>query len=142
MATIAFEYQEGNLKGLEEFIEEVKGRLFNDNLLTNPYRGNVYKLPKEQRNIYLLTFTPIYPLMLFIIPTMIMAGLILFLNWNPFLFIIPTFFLSLILFFYSNSFFYLFFKIGLKKAKIDVKLKRVYTTELITLLVEKNGKNN
>ena len=142
MATIAFRYKDGDLDGLKEFIEDIKERMLNDNFLTNPYKGNVYKIKNGKDDVYMLTFTPIYPLMLFIIPALITVGLTAFLNWNPWLYLILGFYLALFLFFYSNEFFYIFFKIGLKKTGVDVKLKRVYTTELITLLVEKNGKNN
>jgi hypothetical protein len=80
--------------------------------------------------------------MLLAYPCVIFAALIFLFNWNYWLYLIPTPIIALVLFFYSNAFFYLMFKIGLKKAAVNVTLKRVYTTELITLLVEQNGKSN
>lgn len=140
MATISFEYKEGNKEALDSFVDTMKDKLSNDNFISNPYKGNVYNYSKDKRNIYILSLEPIYPLMVLIFPTLLMVGLILLLSWSYWLFLIPASIGSLILFFYSNTFFYIFFLMGLKKAKVTVKLKRVYVTELINLLVQQNGK--
>ena len=132
MATLTMKIVEGNVKG---YVKETKER-FESNPLTNLLiNANICLFKDKEGELVIFHVKPMVNSMLLIFPALMFGAIIFILSLNPYLYIVPSIYITIILAFYSDTFLYLIYLWGLNKANIKSKAKRVSRDELITRLV-------
>lgn len=132
MATLTLKVMESNVKG---FVKETKDR-FESNPITNLLiNANICIFKDKEGELVIFHIRPMVNEWLLIFPALMFGGIILLLNLNYYLYIVPAIYISLVLAFYSDTFLYLIYLWGLNKANIKSKAKKVNRDELIRRLV-------
>lgn len=132
MATLTLKIEKGNVNS---FVKETKER-FETNPLTNLLiNANITIFKDNEGELVIFHVRPMVSSMLLIFPAFIFGVAIFLLNLNPYIYIVPSLYIITILAFYSDTFLYLIYLWGLKKANIKSKATRVNRDELIRRMV-------
>lgn len=109
---------------LDRFINRTRENLIGDNLVRNPFVGDI----KKVNGVYIFNMKPIYPnFTMFGWVTLAITYFFKGFTW----WFLPSIILISLGVFWTPHFFYFFFKQGLKHDKIFVKTKMLIGNELI-----------
>lgn len=120
-------------KEVKDFFFFVKDKLSSNNLINNPFLGNIRLFDKKEEYVLILSMKPLYPNFSFF-GWLILFAMILFFNSFSYLMIIP-FILGLLGFFWSSTFFYIMACLGLRKKGYCGKIKRVPVSKALEKVV-------
>ena len=120
-----------------KFLKDIKKRFKDADLVKNPFTSYIKHFKKQNDLIIVLKMVPLWPNFPPFVAGLSLATLILFGGLsNPFLLLIPLFFLSLT-FFWTENFFFLIFKAGVRKAGYKGIIKRIKKNVLIEELTRR-----
>jgi len=114
------------------FFEKTKQRIKSNNLVKNPFEGDVAKLERGIESIYIVKIEPVY----FPFPVLLLvpSAVILFIFGWTWWVTIPLA-MSCLSFFWSDSFFKMMLKKGLRKAGVKQPVTFMKNTETIKEVV-------
>lgn len=109
---------------LDKCVNSIRVRLMGENLVLNPFRGSI----RRMNGVYVFNMTPVYPNFtwagwLSLLATFYFSG------WTWWL--LPSLVLVGLGFFWSSYFFYLMFRLALRKDKIRIDTKMLTGSRLI-----------
>lgn len=132
MATLTLKVTKGDVK---EFVKDTKER-FESNPLTNLLiNANICIFKDKEGELVIFHVRPMVNSLLLILPAIFFGVAIFLFSINPYLYIVPLFYIATILIFYSDYLLYLIYLWGLKKANIESTAIRVNRDELIKRMV-------
>lgn len=132
MATLTLKVTKGDVK---EFVKDTKER-FESNPLTNLLiNANICIFKDKEGELVIFHVRPMVNSILLILPAIFFSVAIFLFSVNPYLYIVPLFYIATILIFYSDYLLYLIYLWGLKKANIESTAIRVNRDELIKRMV-------
>lgn len=129
---VIFGVKTHDVASVKKFVRETKKRLETPDLARNPFSGYIksFEFDKTER-ITILKIVPLWPNFSPYVAILSLFPIIFFGGYNnPGLLLIPLIFLGLA-FFWTEDFFYLILRIGLKKAGYKGKVKKLKRSVLI-----------